>query len=530
LLKIRDYFGEKIALYFAWLEFYTSQLRYPTIAGILVFLVSQTVSSLKGPALSLFAAFISMWATYQTEMWKRRNALLNLWWGSFGATDDESAAERAQFTGVLRRNPKNDVKETYHKDLRKRRLRMCVSATALTLLVLVFLMGTLACFYLKWFFNTKEPGGMGQIYAGIANAGVIAMGNEVALMLAKKLANAENHRTQHMYENQYNLYTFTFRFVVTYAAFFYTAFIKRWAEGGCINEKVLFNEGLHDEYEVINRSACMAELRIQVATIFIATFCGQNAWESGKPTIYFTMRRLGLGVMIGDKQRAATKAEEQIEEELLYEPYEEKESMKDYAELVIQYGFVVLFVAAFPITPLLALINNIFEPHIDAYKLCTNTRRPSPHISDHIGLWGQFMAILSNVAVLTNIGLVLFTSDIFHHKSLSWKLVVFIGKHLLFSFCYSSLSVALLFFFCLSSLSRTLSPARTTVAEHLMMIFKFVLSEVVPDEPAYVTTLKARHDFVINRLFNAMEQDSDDHLVEEVRPRTCTDCPCTAAA
>jgi hypothetical protein len=140
-----------------------------------------------------------------------------------------------------------------------------------------------------------------------------------------------------------------------------------------------------------------------------------------------------------------------------------------------------MWATAFPLTPLLALLNNIFEPHIDAYKLCTNTRRPSPHNSDHIGLWGQFMAIQSNVAVLTNIGLVLFTSEVFVEKSLSWKLVTFI------------------------------------IAEHAMMVFKYVLAEVVPDEPIYVSTLRARHDFVMNRLFNAMEQDNDDHLVEEVR-------------
>ena len=124
-------------------------------------------------------------------------------------------------------------------------------------------------------------------------------------------------------------------------------------------------------------------------------------------------------------------------------------------------------------------VNNIVEPHIDAYKLCTNSRRPTPHMSDHIGLWGNFMAIQSNVAVLTNIGLILFTSDIFDSRSVAWKLTVFI------------------------------------LAEHAMMTFKYVLAEVMPDEPGYVSTLKQRHEFVINRLFNAMEEDQDDHFVEE---------------
>jgi len=38
---------------------------------------------------------------------------------------------------------------------------------------------------------------------------------------------------------------------------------------------------------------------------------------------------------------------------------------------VIQYGFVTLFVSAFPLAPLLALINNVFEIRLDAYKYTT---------------------------------------------------------------------------------------------------------------------------------------------------------------
>ena len=40
--------------------------------------------------------------------------------------------------------------------------------------------------------------------------------------------------------------------------------------------------------------------------------------------------------------------------------------------------------------------------------------------------------------------------------------------------------------------------------------------EVVPDEPTYVATLKQRHEFVTNRLFNALEADEDDHLEEDI--------------
>ncbi|XP_017464374.1 PREDICTED: anoctamin-7-like, partial [Rhagoletis zephyria] len=44
----------------------------------------------------------------------------------------------------------------------------------------------------------------------------------------------------------------------------------------------------------------------------------------------------------------------------------------EYLEMVLQYGFVTLFVAAFPLAPFFALLNNIFEMRLDAKKLLAN--------------------------------------------------------------------------------------------------------------------------------------------------------------
>ena len=70
---------------------------------------------------------------------------------------------------------------------------------------------------------------------------------------------------------------------------------------------------------------------------------------------------------------------------------------------VIQYGFVTLFVAAFPLAPLFALINNVMEIRLDAFKFVKTYRRPQPERARDIGVWRTIIDGLSWLAVLTNV-------------------------------------------------------------------------------------------------------------------------------
>lgn len=53
---------------------------------------------------------------------------------------------------------------------------------------------------------------------------------------------------------------------------------------------------------------------------------------------------------------------------------------------VIQYGFVTLFVAAFPLGPFFALINNLLEIRLDAYKFIVVFQRPMASRAQDIGM------------------------------------------------------------------------------------------------------------------------------------------------
>ena len=50
---------------------------------------------------------------------------------------------------------------------------------------------------------------------------------------------------------------------------------------------------------------------------------------------------------------------------------------EEYLEIVIQYGFITMFVSAFPLAPLFALVNNIMEvSSTTKYNYCDSTEFP----------------------------------------------------------------------------------------------------------------------------------------------------------
>ena len=57
----------------------------------------------------------------------------------------------------------------------------------------------------------------------------------------------------------------------------------------------------------------------------------------------------------------------------------------NFLSLVIQYGFVTIFVAAFPLAPMFAVLNNWIEIRQDAYKYVSLLQRPVAERAQDIG-------------------------------------------------------------------------------------------------------------------------------------------------
>jgi hypothetical protein len=83
----------------------------------------------------------------------------------------------------------------------------------------------------------------------------------------------------------------------------------------------------------------------------------------------------------------------------------------DYANMATQYGFMTMFVAAFPLTAALAFVNNFVELRVNAWRLCQLYQRPHPRSAEDIGTWFIVFEVISVAAVFTNAGIVCFTGN-----------------------------------------------------------------------------------------------------------------------
>ncbi|MEQ2157373.1 hypothetical protein GOODEAATRI_001193 [Goodea atripinnis] len=107
-------------------------------------------------------------------------------------------------------------------------------------------------------------------------------------------------------------------------------------------------------------------------------------------------------------------------------------------DFVIQFGFVTLFVASFPLAPVLALINNLFEIRVDAWKITTQFRRIVPEKAQDIGAW---QPILQGITILAAM-IIAFTSDMIPRLVYYWSFSLYEGHtdHSMKGYINSSLS------------------------------------------------------------------------------------------
>jgi len=264
-----------------------------------------------------------------------------------------------------------------------------------------------------------------KIGLGVVNGVMISVFDKVYQLGSQRGNEWENHRTEQDFQDALISKSFIFKFFNSFSSLFYLSFVRPYANGeeyyvkqyenickACKKEdhKTFVTDyagcvdtcGLTAIRNAINVQV-LDDLRLQLASLFVTAIVIQNIMEIMLPYIMSKIgecRETRAAEQRGEKVAAKSDAEEQM----LKSP--NQNTIDDMSEMVVQFGYVTMFVIALPITPLLALINNIIELKVDGYKIVHESQRPHTNGSSGLGAWNGVLAFFSIVAVGTNVALI----------------------------------------------------------------------------------------------------------------------------
>lgn len=470
---IRLYFGEALALYFKFLDFYTVKLLIPlTLIGVL----QMTLSTLE--TLPFFCVCNVIAVTVFLEMWRRRSNEAAFQWGTIGMTSLDEP--RPNYHGTMmvdtitgRLLPQFPRRTTY--------MRMyCVSLPIVLLCLFLAFLVMLASFHAEERLTqlAKDP------ESGVTSLTVMAPSVIYSILvyivnlyyrqLATYLTEWENHRTQSQFERHRVIKLVAFEFVNTFMALFYIAFVYQ----------------------------DMDMLRSQLATMLIILQLVNNVQEAVLPLLMRCMSKVPSPPRVPDsssvvssagsgdsrdasglRYRGSARSQELypgvpevlqgIAELEADDPRQQQALLEgamdvyegtydDYLEVFIQFGYVFLFSAVYPQAALWALLNNLIESRVDAFKLCRLYQRPLARRVKDTGAWQRAFEAIGAMSIMTNCGLLCVSPPL---RRLA------------------------------PELSQTEWVLRWMVVEHLLMGVRYVLHQAIPDKPEWVRVALAKLNY-----------------------------------
>ncbi|XP_063678304.1 anoctamin-7-like isoform X2 [Bolinopsis microptera] len=474
LNRVRIYFGDTVAMYFAWLGFYTKLLIVPAVVGSIVF--AYDIYSIIGnevvdavcdenssnteahspicPACDeecdivdlksfcnlfmvanafnnggsvFFAIFISFWSAFFLEFWKRYQITLAFLWSKADFTDAQEPA-RPEYAVTceeddVRFNPITLRFEPYREPSIFKTIT-AVSVVIITVIVVIITLISIIIYKIAVYsiFDHMSNGSLKPYAATLSSVSgsilqliAITVLSQVYAWLAEKITLWENYRTETEFQNNLTVKRFIFEFFNYYGSCFYIAFVKGNFAGTPYNYTRIFGIRL----DTCGPGGCLGELAENLAIIFLGKQIMNNFQELLIPMMksWWSRRKSNQYQSGTDKEQISISMTTPWEAD--NDLAEQENLFPEYLEMVIQYGFATMFVVAFPVAPLFALINNVVEIRLDAKKYTELLKRPIPINCMSIGIWYGILDYMASIAIITNAFVIAFTSDFV--SQILWK-------------------------------------------------------------------------------------------------------------
>ncbi|KAF8159945.1 calcium-activated chloride channel-domain-containing protein [Crassisporium funariophilum] len=450
LERIREQFGDSLALYFAFLSSYTRSLVVPASLGL-------AAHFLLPPYAPVYSILLCVWSIGFVEWWRIHERILSLRFGTRGSFRVEK--QRAQYKQGMQ--------------WWARELRVIASVPVIIIFAGILSAILTGIFVFEAFVAQLYQGPGKQVITFLPTLlFVILVPRFLAIYqaIAVKLTIWENHAHKSTYTASLTLKTFALSALVAYmglslSAFVYVPFgegVMRSVQAYLFNGTVAtqgFGATLRDmlngtlvtmntdsgmlpdafsasgkskvgiwDMDSINVTTKLnpGRLRDQMFAYTVTNQAVNTFLEVGLPFVLRRFRKgkspaktahVSGGSVNGDglKKRVVFEDEKErggMEERAFLDSVREEAALPeydlfvDYSEMVVQFGYVVLWSTIWPLAGAMALLNNLLELRSDAFKITVHNRRPVPSRTDTIGAWLDALTFLTWLGALTNSALI----------------------------------------------------------------------------------------------------------------------------
>ncbi len=465
--ELQGYLGASFGFYFAWLAFYTRWLILPALVGIAVFVAQVRASSPgKTVATVIWSVFLTLWATFFTQYWPRSEKKLAHKWGVVNSEEEEPV--RPQFRPD-RVSMVNGIKfEDYPEE--ERSLKYVLSGVVVALCTA----GAVAVYtlYLHAAAETLERWGKpGMIGMSVVNTVTVLLFTFLYRAVAARLTENENHRTQTDHDDSLMVKLFVFEFINNYFMLFYVGFFKPgilFAGTKCLGDDCMAE--LQVQMAILFTTKTTVMQVVEVFTPYFKTLAVEQ-FSKGKRKLKEKAAKYradhgaaseaedasddnasGGGGGYGDYADSSRRSkplrsgtshgsddDEETEEKggggggggasAAGAPSSELTNLDadlilqrckpategtfdEFNEMVLQFGFIVLFGASFPLACAVACLNNFIEIRGDTLKICNFSRRPFWRAAEDIGRWSSLLNVLVILGIVSTTAMICFTSGL----------------------------------------------------------------------------------------------------------------------
>nr|XP_022900381.1 anoctamin-6-like [Onthophagus taurus] len=467
---IEKYFGTKIAIYFAFMDFYTKCLAAAAAIGVIFYIAGFLMAifqnfdvideeicksnltlcpvcsnnitcqyemynnycdDMKKAVIldsmfsSIYGVLMSIWGIFVMFFWKRRLNMLRMNWNVVRIRlQKDLRPEYVKIAKHTRINAATGEEEhyvpTYKRFFTLSFTNGCIVFLGFLLIlfgICMVIVGNRLSYYIMYSVDQKtvvQATLFSKILSGvmlfIQVYGFVTWLPVVSAFFTKMETPASQHDYDHSYIIKHSILLFANRYV----ALIYLTFIRgrAYSHPGKNADYYLLKEFSHD---LCGPLGCFFNLGIALATLF--------GFDSARLLIQQFME---MFVQVKINKRKHTKdlpnfPQWELDFGLL--PSVRLFSYINIYDIISQFALIIGFVSAFPLGPLLAVIRNIFKIRVEAIKFAKYSRKCIPMKDSGLGPYNKIIKWVSGIAIFVNGCVIAFSSS-----TISWLLYKFYFK------------------------------------------------------------------------------------------------------